>query len=62
MEHPPPESGPMVAGPDIGALVVAERADEPFRERKQRCRVQDGVVDGDLVPFQHAGKDLAAEG
>ena len=62
MEDPAPESGPMVAGPDVGALVVAQWAHEPFRERQQGRRIHYGVVDGDLVAFQHTGENLSAEG
>ena len=62
MEDPAPESGPMVAGPDVGALVVAQWAHEPFRERQQGRRIHYGVVDGNLVAFHDAGEDLPAEG
>ena len=58
VEHPPPESRPMITGPYVEALVVTQRPHQPFRQGQQRCGVQDGVDDDDLVALQHAGEDL----
>lgn len=41
-----PEARPVVAGPDIRRLVVAERIDEPSRQGQQRRGIKDGMVDG----------------
>ena len=61
MEHPLPEARPMVAGPDVGALVIPQRVHAPLRQRQQRRGIQNRVPDGYLVPFQDAGKDFPAE-
>ena len=45
MEHPTPESRPVVAGPYVGALIVAERPLQPSGKRQQGRRIQDGMVD-----------------
>ena len=39
MEKPFPESGPVVAGPDVQTLIISQRIDAPFRKRQQRSRV-----------------------
>ena len=52
----------MVAGPDIGALVVTERIDGPFGQRKQRRSIHDGMVDDNLTTLHHPRQDFSAEG
>ena len=49
----------MITGPDIGALVVAKRPNQPPGQRQQRRRIQDGVVDDNFVTLQYAGQDLS---
>ena len=61
VEHPSPESGPMIAGPNIEALVIPERVHAPSGQRKQGRRVQDGVVNDNLIAFQHARQNLATQ-
>ena len=56
-----PEARPVVAGPDIRRLVVAQRIDEPSGQRQQRCGIEDGMVDGQFVALQDAREDLTAE-
>ena len=41
-----PEARPVVAGPDIRRLVVAERIDEPSGQGQQRRGIEDGMADG----------------
>ena len=55
VEHPTPESCPMITSPYIGALVVAKRPNQPLGQRQKRCCIQNGVVDDNFVTFQHAG-------
>ena len=62
MEDPFPESRPVVTGPDIKALKMAQRAYQPFGQRQQGCGVHYGVRDDDLIPFQNSGQNLAPEG
>ena len=40
MEHPSPESGPVLTGPDIKALIVAQRIHNPSRKRQPIGDVQ----------------------
>lgn len=62
MEYPPPESRPVVTSPYVRALIVSERAFQPPGKRQQGGRIQDGMVDDDFVPLQHAGEDLSPQG
>ena len=52
----------MVTGPDVRALVVAQRSHQPSGQGQQGSGVQDGMVNRDLVTLQDAGQNLAAEG
>ena len=51
----------MITGPDIGALIIPQRPNQPPGQRQQRRRIQYGVVYNNFIAFQYAGQDLAAQ-
>ena len=53
MEHPSPKLCPAVAGPHVECLIVAQRPNQPARQRQQWCRIKDGVINSYLVALQH---------
>ena len=61
MEYKAPESGPVVAGPDVETLVVTQGINAPAGQGEQRGCVHYCVADAYLVTFQYAGEYLAAQ-
>ena len=48
LEHPLPEIGPVVAGPDIRALIITQWPGPAARQGEKWGAVQDGIADDDF--------------
>ena len=61
MEHEFPETCAVITSPHVETLVISNRVHTPFRKGQQRCRVHDGVVNHDFIPFHDSGQNLSAQ-